>query len=100
MKILTFTICGAVALTAVLLIPRLDSPVQAAEQWRILFDGKTLDAWRGYRNTPVPSGWKIEGGALVKNTPVADLVTKDEFGDFELELDWKIGEAGNSGILY
>jgi len=36
-------------------------------------------------------------GALVKDKPVADIVSKDEFGDFELELEWKIGEAGNSG---
>jgi hypothetical protein len=68
--------------------------------WRTLFDGKTLDAWRGYKGAPVPAGWKIADGALVKDAPVADLVTKDEFGDFELEIEWKIGEAGNSGILY
>ena len=68
--------------------------------WRPLFDGKNLDAWRGYQNTPVPEGWKVADGALVKDKPVEDLVTKDEFDDFELELEWKIGEAGNSGIFY
>ena len=68
--------------------------------WKILFDGKSLDAWRGYKNTPVPSRWHIVDGALAKEAPVADIVTKDEFDDFELELEWKIGEAGNSGILY
>jgi hypothetical protein len=68
--------------------------------WRQLFDGTSLDAWRGYKDAPVPAGWKIADGALVKDAPVADLVTKDEFGDFELEIEWKIGEAGNSGILY
>ena len=39
-------------------------------------------------------------GALAKDSPGADIVSKDEFGDFELEIDWKIGEAGNSGIFY
>src|SRR5260370_3047159 len=68
--------------------------------WRPLFDGKSLDAWRGYKNAPVPAGWKVADGALVKDAPVADIVSKDEFGDFELELEWKIGEAGNSGIFY
>jgi Domain of Unknown Function (DUF1080) len=68
--------------------------------WRTLFDGKSLNAWRGYKDAPVPNGWKIADGALVKDAPVADLVTKDEFGDFELEIEWRIGEAGNSGILY
>jgi hypothetical protein len=68
--------------------------------WQVLFDGRSLDKWRGYKSQPVPSGWRVENGTLAKNEPVADLVSKDEFGDFELELDWKIGEAGNSGIFY
>ena len=45
-------------------------------------------------------GWRIADGSLVKDASVGDIVSKDEFGDFELELDWKIGEAGNSGIFY
>jgi hypothetical protein len=68
--------------------------------WRPLFDGTSLDAWRGYKSPVVPEGWKIVDGTLAKTTPVKDIVTKDEFGDFELELEWKIGEAGNSGIFY
>src|SRR5260370_37534836 len=73
---------------------------QSATAWRPLFDGKSLVGWRGYKNAPVPAGWKVAGGALVKDAPVADIVSRDEFGDFELELGWKIGEAGNRGILY
>jgi hypothetical protein len=73
---------------------------QSASRWRVLFDGTSLDAWRGYKTDKVPSGWRIAGGLLVKDAPVADIVSKDEFGDFELELEWKIGEAGNSGIFY
>jgi Domain of Unknown Function (DUF1080) len=69
-------------------------------EWRMLFDGKSLDAWRGYKSDKVPAGWRIENGALTKDTKVADIVTRDQFGDFELELDWKIGEAGNAGIFY
>jgi hypothetical protein len=42
----------------------------------------------------------FEGGALVKDDRVPDIITKDQYGDFELELEWKIGEAGNSGIFY
>ena len=72
----------------------------APAPWRVLFDGSSLAAWRGYKDTPVPSGWRIADGTLAKDVPVADIVSKDEFGDFELELDWKIGEAGNSGIFY
>jgi len=37
---------------------------------------------------------------LSKTRPVGDIVSKDEYGNFELELEWRIGEAGNSGIFY
>jgi hypothetical protein len=67
---------------------------------RMLFDGSSLDAWRGYKTTVIPPGWKIVDKTLAKDQPVEDIVTKDEFGDFDLTLEWKIGEAGNSGIFY
>jgi len=67
---------------------------------KVLFDGKSLDAWRGYKSDTVPKGWRIDNGTLTKDGQVADLVSRDEFGDFELELEWKIGSGGNSGIFY
>jgi len=73
---------------------------QSTPMWRPLFEGKSLDAWRGYKSEQVPAGWRIANGVLMKETAVPDIVSKDEFGDFELELEWKIGEAGNSGIFY
>jgi len=72
----------------------------AAPIWRILFDGSSLDAWRGYKSETIPAAWHITDGTLAKETPVADIVSKEEFADFELQLEWKIGEAGNSGIFY
>ena len=68
--------------------------------WRSLFDGTSLTAWRGYKSPDIPAAWHVADGTLAKERPVADIVSKDEFGDFELELEWKIGEAGNSGIFY
>ena len=68
--------------------------------WHVLFDGTSLDAWRGYKSDKVPRGWKIADRTLTKDGRVEDIVSRDEFGDFELEMDWKIGEAGNSGIFY
>src|SRR5258708_3642889 len=100
MRILNAITVGTIGLAAASMIPGALARTEAAGTWKILFHGKSLSAWRGYRNGPIPSGWKIENGALVKDTPVADNVTKDEFGDFELEVEWKIGEAGNSGIFY
>jgi len=73
---------------------------QSRTTWRVLFDGTSLDAWRGYKTEKVPPGWRIADSSLVKDAAVGDLVSKEEFGDFELELEWKIGEAGNSGIFY
>src|SRR4051794_14252533 len=72
----------------------------SAPQWRTLFDGKSVDAWRGYKSAAVPDGWHIADGALTKDGRAGDLISKDQFGDFELELEWKIGRAGNSGIFY
>jgi hypothetical protein len=73
---------------------------ESATTWRALFDGTSLEAWRGYKGAPLPAGWRIADGTLTKDSPVADIVSRDEFGNFELEMDWKIGEAGNSGIFY
>ena len=73
---------------------------QPAPAWRVLFDGTSLKDWKGYKKDAVPEGWKIENGTLAKNDRVGDLITRDQFGDFELELEWKIGPAGNSGIFY
>src|SRR2546425_10905198 len=71
-----------------------DSAMPPSTPWRTLFDGKSLNAWRGYKTDKIPDGWKIASGTLAKDTRVEDIVSKDEFGDFELEIDWKIGEAG------
>lgn len=68
--------------------------------WRALFDGASLKDWRGYKSDTAPAGWTVANGILSKNGHVGDLISKDEFADFELELDWKIGEGGNSGIFY
>jgi len=75
----------------------------AAEQaagWRLLFDGTNMNSWRGYKEANVPSGWKVVDGTIAKEKPVEDIVSKEEFGDFDLQIEWKIGEAGNSGIFY
>jgi hypothetical protein len=48
----------------------------------------------------LPAGWRVVGGVLSKDGEVDDLVTTRSYGNFELELEWKIGKAGNSGIFY
>jgi hypothetical protein len=73
---------------------------EPAAKWRTLFDGKLLDTFRGWRSDGMPPGWHVVDGALAKDGAVEDLVTREQFGSFELELEWKIGKAGNSGVFY
>ena len=68
--------------------------------WRTLFDGRSLEAWRGFRSARVPAGWQVVDGALTRVGPSGDLITRDQFGDFELTLEWNVVEGGNSGIMY
>jgi cytochrome c len=77
--------------------------------WKLLFDGKTTNGWRGYKKDAMPPGWKVEDGALVRAAGGAggkgagggdDIVTLDEYDDFELVLEWKIRPKGNSGVLF
>jgi hypothetical protein len=68
--------------------------------WRVLFDGKSLAAFRGYKLDTIPSGWSIVDGMLTKSGSVGDLVTRDKFANFELSFDWMLGPGGNSGVLY
>lgn len=74
--------------------------------WTVLFDGSSTDAWRSYNAEGFPSEyWHIEEGALVFRRPAEatggqDIITKDTYQDFELEMEWSVSEGGNSGIFY
>ena len=77
--------------------------LSAAEKkagWKLLFDGKTLTGWRGFRTETPPAGWKVIDGLLVRDSGGGDLMTAEQYGDFELMLDWKVPHGGNSGIIY
>jgi len=71
-----------------------------ATDWRPLFDGRTTTGWRGFRQPTMPAGWQVVDGALTRVAQATDIVTVDEFGDFELTLEWKLPPNGNSGIFY
>ena len=59
------------------------------------------DAWRGYRMDSLPTGWEFDAasGVLTRRAG-ADLITRQQFNDFELELEWRIAPRGNSGIFF
>src|SRR3954466_3283321 len=68
--------------------------------WQPLFDGKTTAGWRGWRPQTLPSGWKVVDGALTRVDKAGDLVSLRQFGNFELEAEWKIAPKANSGLFY
>ncbi len=82
----------------------------APTEWHALFDGSSLAEWRGYCRDGVPEGWVAEDGELRLKKPASsgpgnsvaagDLVTRGEYENFELALEWKISAGGNSGIFF
>lgn len=80
--------------------PNTLTPTEQAAGWRLLFDGKTTNGWRGFRKPALPGGWQAVDGALTRVGDGGDIITVDEFGDFELSLQWSVPPNGNSGVLY
>ena len=91
--------------------PTAEAPAPATAEtsaWTTLFDGTSLDGWHKYGGDDVGEAWRIEQGTLHFDPSVkeqdadagGDIVTDDSFDDYELELEWKIGPCGNSGIIY
>ncbi|MCG8448207.1 MAG: DUF1080 domain-containing protein [Pirellulales bacterium] len=79
-----------------------EEPVAAARsaEWQALLGEDAKDQWRGYRKEGWPAGWKLADGVLYRDTGGDDLMTVEQFDDFELRLEWKISSKGNSGIMY
>lgn len=68
--------------------------------WMLLFNGNSTSAWRGYKADTMPTGWRVADGMLTKSGSADDIVTRGTWGDFELEVDWRIAQGGNAGIFY
>lgn len=75
----------------------------------VLFDGTSMDGWRGYDRADMPGAWTIEDGCLKINgsgrgeagaTNGGDIIFDRKFSNFELTLEWKVGKGSNSGIFY
>ena len=86
------------------------SQKEIADGWELLFDGKSMDKFRRFKNEGIGSSWKIEDGAIHlkpikekgkwKVEDGGDIMTKEQYEDFHLKLEWKIYNCGNSGIFY
>jgi hypothetical protein len=85
------------------------SAAEKKDGWKLLFDGKTFNGWRSYApaGSPPGSSWSIEEGCI-KNAKgngrpgggSGDILTTEQFTDFDLSFEWRISPAGNSGVKY
>ena len=84
---------------------------EKAAGWKLLFDGKTTNGWRNFKKQTIGSSWIIEDEAIVLNAQQKDgggwqvkdggsIITDEKYENYELNLEWKIGKCGNSGIIY
>lgn len=89
-------------------IPNTLTNYEKRKGWRLLWDGKTTNGWRGAKLESFPTkGWKVENGVLSvlqsdggESANGGDIVTTEQFGDFELSLEFNITKGANSGIKY
>jgi hypothetical protein len=77
---------------------------EKAAGWRLLFDGKTMKGWRGFKLEAIPAGsrWVAQDGMLVRvpGKRTGDIVTVEQFDNLDLKWEWKIAPGGNSGLKY
>ena len=73
-----------------------------SEKWITLFDGSNFDSWKGYLHEGMYDEWSIDGDAMLftPNGKGKNIITKQKFTSFELAIEWKIAEGGNSGIFW
>jgi len=84
-------------------LPNTLTAAERAAGWSLLFDGTTTRGWRNYRADTLSAGWQVVDGALTRVGAGGDIITLEQFTNFELMLEWKLsptGEPGNSGIFY
>lgn len=87
-------------------LPNTLSSEEVTAGWKLLFDGNSMNGWRTYQNKKSNS-WSVKEGTLYckgsdsdKTDLRADIITNDQFENFELSVDWKISPKGNSGLMY
>ena len=88
-----------------------DNTLTVQEQdagWELLFDGESTEHWRGAHQSAFPTqGWRVVEGMLIvqpsdgaESQNGGDIVTNNEYADFEFQVDFKLTEGANSGIKY
>lgn len=81
------------------------TPKEKRDGWVLLFDGKTTNGWHTYNRDTVSRNWKVVDGTLVMDTKgrgrggSGDIITNNEYENYEFSTEWKISEGGNSGVI-
>lgn len=76
------------------------SKAEAKEGWELLFNGQDMNHWRNFKKQDVNEKWIVENGAIkLTGRGGGDIMTKKQYENFDFRLQWKISEAGNSGIF-
>ena len=83
------------------------SSKQAADGWKLLFDGTSKNGWHVFNNRTDGSAWKVADGLLYLDPKAkgprgeggGDIITEEAFENFHLKLEWKLDSAGNSGVI-
>lgn len=78
---------------------------EIANGWELLFNGEDIsENWRGYKMDTVPTKWEVEDGAIFFNPnnygTGGDIISREQYSEFEFALEWKVAPASNSGIFY
>ena len=69
-------------------------------EWKPLLDEQVVSTWRGYQRESMPDGWQMVDGTLARIGDAGDIITTDQFENFELRFDWKVEHGGNSGVFF
>ena len=113
-RMLLMTLAMAIPVITTIATTRAQTPAAAPntltagerqEGFKLLFDGKTIDQWRGFKQKAVPDNWTVVDGTINLTTPrrAVDIITIEEFTDFDFKFDWKLGEipaGSNSGVMF
>ena len=80
--------------------PNTLSAEETVAGFRLLFDGKTIDKWRGYKQKNVPAGWQVVDGAITRVAGGPDLISVDQYSAFDFRFEWMVTPGQNSGVMF
>lgn len=80
--------------------PNTLTPAEKAAGWKLLYDGKSLAGWRGFKTAAPDKGWTADGALSPDPKTSKDIITKGAYENFELTWQWKISPKGNSGLMF